>query len=155
MTSLCRILTLFVLVPTVSLGSLGAALAANGETPFQKTFSFNSSATDSCAPSFTAPSGQRLVVQYIAGAVIVPAGKQLGGTAGTGSPGPNTDEAVVPLIFKPETLGSQDRLNVAQATLFYVEDGVALAVCLQTLPFSGAPFLYFGQLTVIGVLTKK
>ena len=129
---------------------LGCEQAHSGtpsSPPFQESFSMTDA--EACS-SFAVPNGQRLMVKYVAGGIVVPGGKNLTGSIGGLAGG----EAIsVPLTFGREVLsaGVQDRMNVSQATSFYVDGGQELFVCLEALPF-GDSFEYFGNLGVTGTL---
>jgi hypothetical protein len=100
------------------------------------------------------PSQRRLVVQYIAGGLIVPTGEELSGTVG-GQNAVDADDIAVPLAFSRESIGpTQDRLRAAQETLFYVEEGLTARVCMQPLPI-GAPFAYFGKIVITGYVERS
>lgn len=140
-------LTVVIVLAAALVQPTPAAPPVAGETPFQKEFA-------SPSASFTVPQGQRLVVQYIAGSTLVPTGRQLAGRL-NGQTATDVDEMFVPLAFSRESIfPTQDRLTVAQFTLFYVDEGQTVGVSLQCLPLSET-FDFSGSLTVTGFLVKK
>lgn len=148
-----NLLRRFVLTVTVLVTTASAAAAQSAVTgrPFQKGFELAGS-SDTCA-SFTVPAGQRLVVSYFAGSVIVPSGNQFhAGVAGQTAS--DVDDMFVTAAFARESIGpTQDRLTFAQSTLFYVEAGQTVDACFQPLPL-GDSFSFFGSLTVTGTLFR-
>jgi len=138
-------------IALVNISPAAAAQPFDSGTPFQKGFELSGS-SDACA-SFTVPAGQRLVVQYFAGSLIVPTGKQFAGTV-TGQTATDVDDMFVNFVFNRESVGpTQDRLTFSQSTLFYVEAGQTLDACFQPLPL-GSSFSFFGSLAVTGSLVK-